>query len=192
MSALAMGKFATADLGDGRPNKQMLKLAGYLANKPTASIPGACGDSAEARWAYRFLSPKKLTWEKILGLHMVSTEARTRQHQVALCIQDTTELDFNAQEIGGLRSPCYEAPWGVSVPHLRRHRGARASGRHRYLDVGSVSDSALHFSTEESQAAYILPKKPAPKASPCVRDAICCITGPGAIFRAVRTMANPT
>jgi hypothetical protein len=35
------------------------------------------------------------------------------QHSVALCIQDTTELDFNAQQIDGLGPLSYEAQRGM-------------------------------------------------------------------------------
>ena len=113
MSAWAMDEFAMADLGDGRLNKRLIKLADRFADKPTASIPGACGDWAETKGAYRFLSQKKVGWEKILGPHMASTEARIRQHPVALCLQDTTELDFNGQEIRGLGPLSYEAQRGM-------------------------------------------------------------------------------
>ncbi|MDP2809492.1 MAG: transposase DNA-binding-containing protein, partial [Rhodocyclaceae bacterium] len=108
-----MEEFATADLGDGRLNKRLIKLADRFADKPTASIPGACGDWAETKGAYRFLSQKKIGWEKILTPHMGSTEARIRQHPVVLCIQDTTELDFNGQDIQGLGPLSYEAQRGM-------------------------------------------------------------------------------
>jgi hypothetical protein len=113
MSTWAADEFAMADLGDGRLNRRLIKLADRLADKPTASIPGACGDWAETQGAYRFLSQKKVTWEKILGSHMASTEARLRQHPVALCLQDTTELDFNGQEICGLGPLSYESQRGM-------------------------------------------------------------------------------
>jgi hypothetical protein len=36
-----------------------------------------------------------LGWQDILAPHIAQTEARMRQHPVILCLQDTTELDFN-------------------------------------------------------------------------------------------------
>jgi len=36
-------------------------------------------------------------------------------HPVVLCLQDTTELDFNGQDIGGLGSLSYEAQRGMYV-----------------------------------------------------------------------------
>lgn len=60
MSAWAMDEFATAELGDGRLNKRLIELADRFSDKPTASIPGTCGDWAETQGAYRFLSQKKI------------------------------------------------------------------------------------------------------------------------------------
>lgn len=113
MSTWATEEFARAKLGDERLNNRLIILADRFADKPTASIPGACNDWAETQGAYRFLSQKKISWDKILGPHMARTEARIRQHPVALCIQDTTELDFNGQEIVGLGPLSYEVQRGL-------------------------------------------------------------------------------
>lgn len=113
MSTWATEEFARAKLGDERLNNRLIILADRFADKPTASIPGACSDWAETQGAYRFLSQKKISWDKILGPHMARTEARIRQHPVALCIQDTTELDFNGQEIVGLGPLSYEVQRGL-------------------------------------------------------------------------------
>lgn len=47
-------EFAGADLGDKRLNRRLMKLAERFADKPTASIPGACPDWSETQAAYRF------------------------------------------------------------------------------------------------------------------------------------------
>ena len=54
MTTWAMEEFAGAKLGDGRLNARRIKRAERLADKPTASIPGACLDWAETQAAYRF------------------------------------------------------------------------------------------------------------------------------------------
>ena len=46
---------------------------------------------------------------------MACTQARMRQHPVVLCLQDTTELDFNGQEAIGLGPLSYEAQRGMYV-----------------------------------------------------------------------------
>lgn len=113
MGTWAEEELGTAELGDARLTKRLFRLADRFADKPTSSIPGACGDWAEIKAAYRFLSLKKIRWEDILQPHFDNTEARIRQHPVVLCIQDTTELDFGGQEIAGLGPLSYEAQRGM-------------------------------------------------------------------------------
>lgn len=113
-----MEEFSGAALGDGRLNRRLIKLATRFADKPTASIPGACADWGETQAAYRFFgqsSDRKqaLNWEDILAPHRAQTELRMRQHPVVLCLQDTTELDFNGQETAGLGPLSYEAQRGM-------------------------------------------------------------------------------
>jgi hypothetical protein len=118
MEAWAMEEFAGAALGDERLNQRLMKLATRFADKPTASIPGACGDWSETQAAYRFFEQssdqkRALGWQDILAPHMACTEARMRQHPVVLCLQDTTELDFNGQETAGLGPLSHEAQRGM-------------------------------------------------------------------------------
>ena len=51
MEAWAMEEFAGAALGDERLNQRLVKLATRFADKPTASIPGACEDWSETQAA---------------------------------------------------------------------------------------------------------------------------------------------
>lgn len=118
MEAWAMEEFAGAALGDKRLNQRLVKLATRFADKPTASIPGACGDWSETQAAYRFFEQssekkRKLGWHDILAPHVACTQTRIRQHPVVLCLQDTTELDFNGQETAGLGPLSYEAQRGM-------------------------------------------------------------------------------
>ena len=52
-------------------------------------------------------------WESILQPHIEGSEARMAQHPVVLCLQDTTELDFDGQETEGLGPLSYEAQRGM-------------------------------------------------------------------------------
>ena len=81
--------------------------------KPTASIPEACDSWSETCAAYRFLGKDEVSWESILALHWQRTRERMQDHPVVLCIQDTTELDFNGQEAQGLGPLNYEARRGT-------------------------------------------------------------------------------
>jgi hypothetical protein len=118
MDDWAAKEFGGAKLGDGRLTKRLIKVASAFAERPTASIPGACSGWVETQAAYRFFdqaSEKKqgLGWEDILTPHLECTIARMRQHRVVLCLQDTTELDFNGQRIEGLGPLSFEAQRGM-------------------------------------------------------------------------------
>src|SRR6218665_746102 len=80
----AAEEFAGAQLGDARLNHRLIKLTERFADKPTASIPGACPDWRETQGAYRFFdqtnnAKRPLKWETVLAPHIERTEARMRQ-----------------------------------------------------------------------------------------------------------------
>ena len=111
----AAEEFKGIDLGDKRLNKRAFLLADRLAAKPTASIPAACGGWAETQAAYRFLAQEDIEWSDILTPHIACTKARMQALNVVLCLQDTTELNFNGQDIAGLGPLSYEAQRGMYV-----------------------------------------------------------------------------
>ena len=106
-------EFKTADLGDKRLNKRLILLTERLAESPMASIPGACSGWAEVQGAYRFLAQEDIGWEDVMAPHFGCTIQRMAPHEVVLCIQDTTELDFNGQQIEGLGPLSYETQRGM-------------------------------------------------------------------------------
>jgi hypothetical protein len=113
-----MAEFAGADVGDARLTKRLVKLADRLGDAPSASIPGACNGRAETQAAYRLFDQAReekrgLGWEEVLAPHMARTETRMAEHPVVLCLQDTTELDFNGQDMDGLGRLSYEAQRGM-------------------------------------------------------------------------------
>ncbi len=116
----AMQEFAGAKVGDARLAKRLIKLADRLGNAPSASIPGACNGKAETQVVYRLFDQARsdklgLGWDDVLAPHMVRTEVRMAEHPVVLSLQNTTELDFNGQDIDGLGSLSYEAQRGMYV-----------------------------------------------------------------------------
>lgn len=115
MVGWAAEEFKDIDLGDRRLDKRTVLLAERMAANPLASIPQACGGWAETQAAYRYLAQDDIEWEAILAPHWQSAEARMRAHRVVLCLQDTTELDFNGQRIVGLGPLSYEAQRGMYV-----------------------------------------------------------------------------
>lgn len=120
MTTWAAEEFAGAELGDGRLTRRLIKLSASFADKPTASIPGACPDWTETQAVYRFIDQARsekraLGWQDILDPPHRTKRSPMRQHPVVLCLQDTTELDFNGQDIAGLGPLSDEAPRGMYV-----------------------------------------------------------------------------
>ena len=104
MATWAAEEFSGAEKGDGRLNRRLIKLAATFADKPTASIPGACPDWADTHAVCRSFDQAgsakcALGWQDIHDPRIARSEARVRQHPVVLCLQGTTELDFN-EDIG--------------------------------------------------------------------------------------------
>lgn len=84
----------SAQLSDQRLNRRLEEVLSALAERPTASIPAACGGHAEMAAAYRFFNNDKVTFDRVLASHIERTRERVAAQPVALLIQDTTELDF--------------------------------------------------------------------------------------------------
>ncbi len=55
MDSWAMEEFGGAKLGDARLTKRLVKIATHFADKPTASILGACLDSTETRCSVTYV-----------------------------------------------------------------------------------------------------------------------------------------
>jgi len=185
MGGWAAEEFGTAEQGDARPTKRLVKVAIDLAEKPTASLPGPSSSWGETLAAYNFFdqtSEKKqgIGWGDLLTPHMDCTLCRMRKHQVVLCLQDSTELDFNGQGIQGLWPLSYEAQRGLylhptcvvtpdreplgtgiqgcarqSARHSGEHpldRGLRAGGRNRRDDAGHASGVCRRLGSRYSGA----------------------------------------
>lgn len=88
----------TANLKDERLNKRLEQVLSQLANRPTASIPAACGGRAEMEAAYRLFDNEKATFVNILIAHTDATRLRIAAEQVVVMAQDTTEVDVTRPE----------------------------------------------------------------------------------------------
>jgi hypothetical protein len=115
MSALA-AELEGIDLGDRRLNRRARKVLTALGDKPTVSIPAACGGWEETRGAYRLFNHKKVTAQQLLAPHYRASQQRMGEHPRVLCIQDTTELDYSRKgDIEGLGPLNYEARQGLTL-----------------------------------------------------------------------------
>ena len=101
--------------GTSAADSRAVLLLERLAERPTASIPGACNGWAETQAAYRFFAQDRFEWSDLLAPHRHCSVARLGLHPVVLCLQDTTELDFNEPMIAGLGPLSYEAQRGLYV-----------------------------------------------------------------------------
>src|SRR6218665_199037 len=109
----AQEEFADLDLGDKRLNRRQGKLAETFSRPPTPSIGAAWGGGGDTRGAYRFFAHEDIDWQDILKPHWQASAQRMAEHPVVLCLQDTTELDFNGQGIAGLGRLSYDAQRGM-------------------------------------------------------------------------------
>jgi hypothetical protein len=106
-------EFEKLDLGDARLNKRARILMDRFAADPTASVPKACRGWGETMAAYRFFDNESIDWRALMAPHWQQTEQRMASQPVVLCLQDTTELDFNGQGAFGLGPLSYEAQRGM-------------------------------------------------------------------------------
>lgn len=89
----------TADLKDKRITDRLKLVLSQLAERPTLSIPAACGGRAEMTAAYRFFDNAKATFEIILRPHHDATHARIVAQPVVILAQDTTEIDMTKPDM---------------------------------------------------------------------------------------------
>jgi len=85
---------ASVQLGDKRLNERLSKVLSDLGDRPTASIPAACGGHTEMTAAYRFFDNPKVTYNKVLEPHVAATRQRMAEQPVVLLVQDTSEADL--------------------------------------------------------------------------------------------------
>jgi hypothetical protein len=91
----ALNEFAAAQLPDQRLRQRLHMIATAFAQKPTATIPQACGSWTEAKGAYRFFENDAIVPASIRQPHHQATLERVRAHPIVLAIQDTTALNYS-------------------------------------------------------------------------------------------------
>ncbi len=100
----AQNEFGFAELGDGRRNKRLVKIATNLAATPGGTMPQAFSDWAELKAAYRFFGQSGVNFERVMAPHLARTRQSCRQAGEYLLIEDTTLLDYSnrpgLQELG--------------------------------------------------------------------------------------------
>jgi hypothetical protein len=111
----AATEFDQLNLGDARLNKRARTLMERFAADPMASIPKTSLGWSETVAAYRFFDNESVDWQDLIAPHWQQTQQRMATRPVILCLEDTTELDFNGQEAKGVGPLSYEAQSGMYV-----------------------------------------------------------------------------
>ena len=97
--ALWATRIATATvLPDPRLNRRLGTILDDLAHRPTDSIPQATADWGQAKAVYRFLDNDRVTPADLIAGAARETARRAHRHPVVLVVQDTTSLNFTANE----------------------------------------------------------------------------------------------
>ena len=115
MTKWAQEELKTLRLGDARLEARAVVLAEQMGQRPGASIPQACGDWGQTQAAYRFLANEDTSGQALLQAHAQASLKRMGAQAVVLCLQDTTELEFDGQSAQGLGRLNYEARRGLYV-----------------------------------------------------------------------------
>lgn len=115
MQAWIVSETQGADFGDERLDARYRILLEQLSDKPSLSIPAACGGWAETAAAYRFFDNEKTDPVKVLAPHRNATLERIRAERVVIAAQDTTEVDLTRKQekVGG--PLCTDSRWGLFV-----------------------------------------------------------------------------
>jgi Transposase DNA-binding/Transposase Tn5 dimerisation domain len=87
-------EFRTLDLGDARLNRRAMRLVESLAAQPGASIPKACGSSADTKAAYRLLGCEDVDPAELRRAHAEATALRAGEAGIVKLLSDSTSLDF--------------------------------------------------------------------------------------------------
>lgn len=115
MSVSLRDEVRGAALGDQRLTRRLGKVIESLGAKPNMSVPAATHGRAEMEAAYRFFDNDKVSPERILKPHIEATLERVAQTDVALLVQDTTDLDLTRpkQQVRGAGPLEYHTRFGA-------------------------------------------------------------------------------
>jgi hypothetical protein len=159
MDDWAAKEFGGAKLGDGRLTNRLIKIASAFAERPTASIPGACSGWVETQAAYRFFdqASEKKQGSRV-GRHPDAAPGmHHRPHAPASgglvpARHDRTRLQRPAHRGTGaaqLRGSARLVP----ASHLRCDPGPGTAGGHGCLDLGTRIQGCRRKPSWESSRA---------------------------------------
>lgn len=92
----AENQFGSANLGDLRRTRRLVKLAAQMAGNSSGTIPQQTGATADMKAAYRLFSEEDVTHEAVCRPHFDQTREKAGKLSVVFLLQDTTVLDFTS------------------------------------------------------------------------------------------------
>jgi len=90
----AVTTFGHAALPDRRLTDRLVGLAATLASHPGRSIPGACGDPASTKGAYRFVENRRVTSRPLVIAAAQATAQACAGLAKLLVVHDTTAISY--------------------------------------------------------------------------------------------------
>jgi Transposase DNA-binding/Transposase DDE domain len=95
-------ELSLAELGDLRLRGRLGQIADALQQAPSDGLPKAMRTTAALEAAYRFMSNRRVTPQRILDPHIEGTIRRAVEEQSVIAIHDTTEFEFRGEQRQGL------------------------------------------------------------------------------------------
>jgi len=94
-AAMAREHFGSADLGDARRTRRLVRTAALILARPGGTLPSKLPDWSDLVGLYRLAGGESVTHEAVTAAHRRRTLGRMRGHEgVVLVIHDSTELDY--------------------------------------------------------------------------------------------------
>lgn len=88
----------SAELGDERLTKRLVKMVEKFEAQPFASIPQACEGWADTQAAYAFFDNDKVDHRSIMAPHFCVTRERMQEENIVLALQDTVLLNYTSHK----------------------------------------------------------------------------------------------
>ena len=92
----ALEEFGTAELGDARRTRRLVKLAAQMAGDSSGSIPRQTQTTADMKAAYRLFTAEDVTHEAICRPHFERTRTEAARLPRVYLIQDPTQLNMTS------------------------------------------------------------------------------------------------
>lgn len=159
----ATSQFETAELGDRRRTRRLVRLATRMAGNSSGSIPQQTGSAAEMKAAYRLFDAEGVTHAAVCAPHFAQTRRLSSRRSLVFLVQDTCELNFTSHAHceglgpigrGEMRGLHQQNVLAVD-PRTRRPLGLMYQAHHRWTrrPVGH-NRQAKHAVPVEERASY--------------------------------------